>query len=47
MTAHVPLGRIARVEEIANLFCFLASDEASFMSGESVIIDGAQLAEQR
>jgi 3-oxoacyl-[acyl-carrier protein] reductase len=47
MAAHVPLGRIARVEEIASLFCFLASDEASFISGESVIIDGAQLAEQR
>jgi 3-oxoacyl-[acyl-carrier protein] reductase len=47
MAAHVPLGRIARVEEIASLFCFLASDDASFISGESVIIDGAQLAEQR
>jgi 3-oxoacyl-[acyl-carrier protein] reductase len=47
MAEHVPLGRIGKAEEIANLFCFLASDEASFMSGESVIIDGAQLAEQR
>jgi NAD(P)-dependent dehydrogenase (short-subunit alcohol dehydrogenase family) len=47
MRAHVPLGRIATTAEIANLFCFLASDEASFISGESVIIDGAQLAEQR
>jgi len=47
MAAHVPLGRIATVEEIANLFCFLASDEASFMTGCSVVIDGGQLAEQR
>ncbi len=47
MREHVPLGRLASVDEIANLFCFLASDEASFISGESVIIDGAQLAEQR
>jgi NAD(P)-dependent dehydrogenase (short-subunit alcohol dehydrogenase family) len=47
MARHVPLGRIGSVDEIANLFCFLASDEASFISGESVVIDGAQLAEQR
>lgn len=47
MAAHVPMGRIGRVEEIANLFCFLASDEASFISGASYVIDGAQLAEQR
>lgn len=47
MAAHVPLGRIGRIEEVANLFCFLASDEASFISGASYLIDGAQLAEQR
>lgn len=47
MAAHVPMGRIGRIEEIANLFCFLASDEASFISGASYLIDGAQLAEQR
>ena len=32
-----------RSEEVANLFAFLASDEASFMPGESVVIDGGQL----
>ena len=47
MAAHVPMGRIGRIDEIANLFCFLASDEASFISGASYLIDGAQLAEQR
>ena len=47
MAAHVPMGRIGRIEEVANLFCFLASDEASFISGASYLIDGAQLAEQR
>lgn len=47
MAAHVPMGRIGRIEEVANLFCFLASDEASFISGTSYVIDGAQLAEQR
>lgn len=47
MAAHVPMGRIGRIEEIANLFAFLASDEASFISGASYLIDGAQLSEQR
>jgi len=47
MAVHVPMGRIGRIEEVANLFCFLASDEASFISGASYLIDGAQLAEQR
>ncbi|MEX2647744.1 MAG: SDR family oxidoreductase [Alphaproteobacteria bacterium] len=47
MAAHVPMGRIGTLEEVANLFAFLASDEASFISGASYLIDGAQLAEQR
>ena len=37
--AH-PLGRIARPEEIANVAVFLASAEASFMSGSVVTVDG-------
>ena len=37
--AH-PLGRIARPEEIANVAVFLASAEASFMSGSGVTVDG-------
>lgn len=42
----IPLGRYGRPQEVANLFAFLASDEASFITGESVIIDGGQLAEE-
>jgi 3-oxoacyl-[acyl-carrier protein] reductase len=45
-TKKIPLGRSGRPEEVANLFAFLASDEASFITGESVIIDGGQLAEE-
>lgn len=39
-----PLGRMAQVEEIAALVAFLASDEASFISGSEYAIDGASTA---
>jgi NAD(P)-dependent dehydrogenase (short-subunit alcohol dehydrogenase family) len=36
----LPLGRIGRPEEIASLVAFLASDEASYITGASLLIDG-------
>lgn len=35
-----PLGRIGTPEEIANLVAFVASDEASFITGADLVIDG-------
>ena len=35
-----PIGRLGRPEEIANGALFLASDEASFMTGADLVIDG-------
>jgi NAD(P)-dependent dehydrogenase (short-subunit alcohol dehydrogenase family) len=37
---HVPMGRFGEPIEIANGALFLASDESSFMTGQSLLIDG-------
>ena len=37
---HVPMGRFGRAEEIANGVLFLASDESSFMTASTFLIDG-------
>jgi 3-oxoacyl-[acyl-carrier protein] reductase len=42
----IPLRRAGRPEEVANVFAFLASEEAGFVTGESVVVDGGQLAEE-
>ena len=40
----IPLGRSGTVEEVAAAYAFLASDEATFITGELLVIDGGQLA---
>jgi NAD(P)-dependent dehydrogenase (short-subunit alcohol dehydrogenase family) len=37
---HVPMGRFGRAEEIANGVVFLASDESSFMTATTFLVDG-------
>ena len=39
--ARVPLGRVGAAPELANLAAYLVSDEAGYVSGETVVIDGA------
>ncbi|MGD8626270.1 MAG: beta-ketoacyl-ACP reductase [Anaerolineae bacterium] len=40
MRARTPLGRMAQPRDIANAYLFLASDEASFISGDVLRVDG-------
>ena len=42
--ARVPLGRMGKPEEIADLVVFLASDKSSYITGSIIIIDGGWLA---
>lgn len=37
---HVPMGRFARAEEIANAVLFLASDESSYVNAATFVVDG-------
>jgi 3-oxoacyl-[acyl-carrier protein] reductase len=37
---RTPLGRLARVEDVANAVQFLASDQASFITGQTIVVDG-------
>ncbi len=39
---QIPLGRMGRAEEFANMACFLASDAASFITGTAINVDGGK-----
>jgi len=42
MAASIPLGRLGSIEDIANAVLFLASDEAAYITGQTLVIDGGQ-----
>ncbi len=45
MRSRIPLGRFAEPREIANAVLYLASDEASFVTGSELVVDGGWVAQ--
>jgi 3-oxoacyl-[acyl-carrier protein] reductase len=43
MEQSIPLGRLGTVEEVAHTALFLASDEAGYITGQTIVIDGGQV----
>jgi 3-oxoacyl-[acyl-carrier protein] reductase len=43
MTASIPLGRLGDVADIGHACLFLASDEAGFITGQTLVVDGGQV----
>jgi NAD(P)-dependent dehydrogenase (short-subunit alcohol dehydrogenase family) len=41
---HIPLGRGGEASEVANAIVFLASDDASYITGAALLVDGGQMA---
>ncbi|MNU05950.1 putative 2,4-dienoyl-CoA reductase [compost metagenome] len=41
---HIPLGRVGEPKDISGVFAFLASEDAAFINGECIVVDGGQLA---
>ena len=43
MARSVPLGRLGTPEDVANAVLFLASDEAAYITGTTIVVDGGQI----
>lgn len=43
MERAIPLGRLGTTRDVANAFLFLASDEAGYITGTTIVVDGGQL----
>ena len=43
MSAVTPLGRIGEPADVASAVAFLASDAASWITGETMVVDGGQM----
>jgi 3-oxoacyl-[acyl-carrier protein] reductase len=43
MTAAIPMGRLGTVDEIGHAALFLATDEAGYITGQTIVVDGGQV----
>ena len=43
ISAGIPLGRVGQPEDVANAFLYLASDQASYVTGTVLKVDGAAM----
>ena len=43
LISSIPLGRLGKPEDVANLVCFLASDKASYITGQTFNVDGGMV----
>ncbi len=43
--SHIPMGRLGRPEEVANAVLWLASDEAAYVTGQALAVDGGWTAQ--
>jgi NAD(P)-dependent dehydrogenase (short-subunit alcohol dehydrogenase family) len=40
---RIPMGRLGKASDIANLTAFLASDVSGYITGETIVVDGGYL----
>ena len=41
--SSIPLGRLGKPEDVASLVCFLVSDEAAYITGQTFNVDGGMV----
>jgi 3-oxoacyl-[acyl-carrier protein] reductase len=43
MAASIPAGKLGTVDDVANVCLFLATDEAAYVTGQAIAVDGGQV----